>query len=108
RAVLTLPSRPTLPTAKAIATIQELSGGRLSALGVGIGWMEPEFRALGVERKRGGALRERTRAVASLNGQDFLFLPRPARPEILVGGAAPHALARATRFGDGWMPMAMK
>jgi probable F420-dependent oxidoreductase len=116
-AVLILPYRPPLPTAKAIATIQELSGGRLTALGVGIGWMEPEFRALGVERKQRGALADRTlaflndafaRDVVRLNGQDFLFLPRPKRPEILVGGAAPHALARATRFGDGWMPMALK
>ena len=38
-AVLVLPYRPPLPTAKAIATIQELSGGRLE-LGVGVGWMD--------------------------------------------------------------------
>jgi probable F420-dependent oxidoreductase len=116
-AVLILPYRPPLPTAKAIATIQELCGGRLTALGVGVGWMEPEFRALGVERSRRGALTDRAlaflndafaRDVVKLNGQEFLFLPRPPRPELLVGGAAPHALARATRFGDGWMPMAMK
>ena len=44
-----LPYRPPLPTAKAIATVQELSGGRL-LLGVGVGWMKPEFRALGVPR----------------------------------------------------------
>src|SRR5882672_12177663 len=53
-AVLILPYRPALPTAKAIATIQELSGNRLTALGVGVGWMEPEFRALGVPRARRG------------------------------------------------------
>lgn len=39
------------------------------------------------------------------HGQPLLFLPRPPRPAILVGGAAPHALRRATRVGDGWMPM---
>jgi len=47
--VLVLPYRPALATAKWIATIQELSGGRL-LLGVGAGWMEAEFRAVGVPR----------------------------------------------------------
>ena len=41
------------------------------------------------------------------NGQRFLFRPRPARPPIIVGGAPPHAIRRAVRFGDGWMPTAM-
>ena len=112
-AILNLPYRPPLPTAKAIATIQELSGGRL-LLGVGIGWMEPEFRALGVERRRRGALADETLAflhhcfendLATANGQPFLFRPRPARPPIFVGGAPPHALRRAVRYGDGWLPM---
>ena len=39
------------------------------------------------------------------HGQTFLFKPRPERPPIYVGGAPPHALARAARYGDGWMPM---
>ena len=112
-AVLVLPYRPALPTAKWIATIQELSGGRLR-LGVGAGWMETEFRALGVPRERRGAATDATldllhRAFASdvvtENGQPFLFLPRPARPPILVGGSGRHALARAVRYGDGWLPM---
>jgi probable F420-dependent oxidoreductase len=111
--VLNLPYRPALPTAKAIATIQELSGGRVD-LGVGLGWMEPEFKALGVERSRRGALTDETlefihRCFASdeveANGQPFLFLPRPARPPIFVGGAPPHAFRRVLRFGEGWMPM---
>ena len=112
-AVLVLPYRPALPTAKWVATVQELSGGRLR-LGVGVGWMKPEFRALGVPRARRGALTDATldllrRCFAAdeveENGQAFLFRPRPERPPILVGGAPPHAFERAVRFGDGWMPM---
>jgi probable F420-dependent oxidoreductase len=111
--VLVLPYRPPLATAKWIATIQELSGGRL-LLGVGAGWMEPEFRAVGADRKRRGAVTDQTlefihRCFAAdemeANGQRFLFRPRPTRPPIFVGGAPPHALRRAVRFGEGWMPM---
>ena len=111
--VLILPYRPPLPTAKAVATVQELSGGRLR-LGVGVGWMTSEFRALGIERARRGRQSDETLEfllrcfeddVVEANGQKLLFLPRPKRPPIYVGGAGEHALARAARFGDGWMPM---
>lgn len=111
--VLILPYRPALPTAKAIATLQELSGGRLR-LGVGVGWMQAEFDALGVPRARRGRLTDETLAfllrcfaddVVESHGQKFLFLPRPPRPPIYVGGSGLHALRRAVRFGDGWMPM---
>ncbi len=112
--VINLPYRPPLPTAKAIATLQDLSGGRL-LLGIGVGWMEPEFRALGVPRAERGRRTDETldflaRCFAGdemeANGQRFLFLPRPARPPIYVGGSGAHALARAVKFGDGWIPMA--
>jgi len=111
--VLILPYRPPLPTAKAIATVQELSGGRLR-LGVGVGWMEPEFRALGVPREERGARTDATldflrrcfeSDVVTSNGQELLFLPRPERPPIYVGGSGEHALRRTVRFGDGWFPM---
>jgi probable F420-dependent oxidoreductase len=110
--VLVVPYRPALPTAKWVASIQELSGGRL-LLGVGAGWMAEEFRALGVARERRGAITDETLAFLARcfegdeveqNGQKFLFRPRPPRPPIFVGGAGPHALRRAARFGDGWMP----
>jgi probable F420-dependent oxidoreductase len=113
--VLIVPYRPALLAAKWIATLQELSGGRL-LLGVGVGWMQKEFRALGVDPKRRGAITDRTLAFlqacfaadeVEANGQRFLFRPRPQRPPILVGGAPQHAIRRAVRFGDGWMPTAM-
>jgi probable F420-dependent oxidoreductase len=113
--VLILPYRPALATAKWIATVQELSGGRLR-LGVGVGWMAAEFRALGVDRTRRGALTDETLDllqrcfaddVVEQNGQPFLFLPRPVRPPIFVGGMPKHALPRTLRYGDGWMPMGL-
>lgn len=112
--VLIVPYRPALLSAKWIATIQELSGGRF-ILGVGVGWMDKEFRALGVDPRRRGAITDETLAFwlrcfaadeVEANGQRFLFRPRPPRPPIIVGGAPPHAIRRAVRFGDGWMPMA--
>jgi probable F420-dependent oxidoreductase len=115
-AVLILPYRPALPTAKVIATLQEMSGNRLR-LGVGVGWMEPEFRALGVDVRRRGRTTDATldmleRAFAGdvieEYGQPFLFRPRPPRPPIYIGGAPPHALRRAVRYGDGWMPIGGK
>ena len=113
--VLILPYRPPLPTAKQIASIQELSGERL-LLGAGIGWMDPEFRALDVDRHQRGRLADDTLAFirtcfdndeVTANGQTFLFRPRPARPPIYIGGSPPHALKRAAKFGDGWLPMGM-
>jgi probable F420-dependent oxidoreductase len=114
--VLILPYRPPLVTAKLVATLQELSGERLK-LGVGIGWMKPEFRALGIDLRKRVRDSEKVLSllheafandVISRHGQDFIFSPRPARPPILVGGAAPHAIDRALAFGDGWFPMGLK
>lgn len=110
--VLIAPYRTPLPTAKWLAAIQELSGGRLCA-GFGVGWMAAEFRALGVDRRQRGALTNTTLEVINqcfaadeveLNGQKFLFNPRPDRPPILIGGAAATALPRIVRYADGWIP----
>ena len=113
--VLVLPYRRALPTAKSIATVQELSGGRLQ-LGVGVGWMQAEFNALGISRAHRGrdtdqALDLMQRAfsapddVIEENGQKLLFRPNPTAPPIYIGGHGLHALERTVRYGDGWMPM---
>ena len=111
--VLVLPYRAALPTAKWVASIQDLSNGRLT-LGVGSGWMAAEFTATGVAREHRGRITDNTLAflhecfandVVSLHGQPFIFSPRPPRPPILIGGTGEHVMRRVLRHGDGWMPM---
>ena len=117
--VLVMPYRPAVLTAKQIATIQELSGDRM-ILGVGVGWMKPEFDALGVDIKKRGAITTETLAVlhhlwnsAEARAYEgklvkfpaFVFLPRPARPPIWIGGNGTAAQERVLKFGDGWHPM---
>jgi probable F420-dependent oxidoreductase len=116
--VLILPYRPAVLTAKQIATVQELSGGRM-ILGTGVGWMKGEFQALGVDsRKRGALTTETLRVIHHLfetdtepfsgelvNFPPFVFLPRPQRPPIWIGGSGPNAIERVVAFGDGWHPM---
>ena len=111
--VLVLPYRPKLPLAKWIATVQELTDERL-ILGAGIGWMKAEFQAVDVPLSDRVKVSEETlrflyecfsEEVAVANGQPFLFRPQPKMPPVLIGGAAPHAVKRAAKFGAGWMPM---
>jgi probable F420-dependent oxidoreductase len=109
--VLVLPYRPPLATAKWVATIQELSGNRL-LLGVGAGWMQAEFRAVGVDPRRRGRI---TDAALEFLNRCFAAERRVERPALsscapaaaadLRRRRAPHALRRAVQFGDGWMPM---
>jgi len=111
--VLVVPYRPALVTAKWLATIQQLSGDRL-LIGAAPGWMAAEFKAVGVDRSRRGRITDETLAfihacfaqdLVTANGQEFLFLPRPARPRIYVGGEGSHAIRRALELGDGWIPI---
>jgi probable F420-dependent oxidoreductase len=120
-AVLVLPYRHPIYTAKALATVDVLSGGRL-VVGVGAGWMEPEFAALGVSiTERGSRTNETidvlkalwTEDVPSYNGRHFQFsnikfVPQTVqkpRPPILVGGMTRGALQRAARRADGWIAL---
>ena len=113
--VLVLPYRPPLPTAKWLATIQELSNHRLQ-LGIGPGWMQPEFTALGINKGERGVktdecidfIRRCFSAeddIVNNNGQEFLFRPNPPAPPIYVGGMTDRALERTIRCGNGWLPM---
>lgn len=113
--VLVLPYRPPLPTAKWLATIQELSNHRLQ-LGIGPGWMQPEFAALGINKGDRGTKTDECidfilecfsakDDIVTSHGQEFLFRPNPPVPPIYVGGMTDRALERTIRCGSGWLPM---
>ena len=107
-AVLVLPLRNPVVLAKQAASLDVLSGGRLS-LGVGAGWLREEFEALGVPfDARGKRLVEGIRILrecwtGTYQG-DIVFAPTPvgALP-IYVGGHSEIALRRAGALGDGWL-----
>jgi probable F420-dependent oxidoreductase len=116
--VLLLPEHNPVVIAKQAATLDALSGGRLT-LGVGIGWSRDEFDALGVPFERRGARTTEYVAairtlwrddVASFDGEFVRFSsvrvnPRPVRERqipIVVGGNTDAALRRVATWGDGW------
>lgn len=119
-AVLILPEHNPVHLAKRLATIDVLSAGRL-LLGIGVGWLAEEFRAVGVPfGDRGARADEYVAAlrtlwqddVASFEGRFTSFSgvssrPRPVRAEgvpVIVGGHSPAAARRAGRLGDGFYP----
>ncbi|MGE0764825.1 MAG: LLM class F420-dependent oxidoreductase [Hyphomicrobiaceae bacterium] len=118
--VMVVPHRPPIQTAKTLATIDVLSGGRL-ILGVGAGWMEEEFKLLGAPfAERGAATDEYLEAFRQLwtadrpsykgrhvSFDDLIFAPKPLQaggPPIWVGGESPAAMRRTVKLGDGWYP----
>lgn len=116
--IVVLPYRNPFLTAKAAATVQVLSGGRL-IMGVGVGYQEAEFHALGVDFRRRGALTDEALAVIraiwtggsvrwqgenfDARGNESRPCPSPV-PPIWIGGASRKAIERAARWGDGWCP----
>ena len=112
--------REPLVTAKAVATLQNISGGRFE-MGVGFGWNEDEMADHGVEyRKRRAHARDHLLAMRSLwtdevaeyHGAHVDFpptwsWPKPERPvPVLVGGGAgPKMFAHIAEYGDGWIPI---
>ena len=116
--VIVLPMHHPVPMAKQIATLQCLSGGRV-IFGIGVGWLEAEFAALGAPfRERGRRMDESIALMRALWSQDPVSFETRAVPAeiadmrmqpppshtipIWVGGSSEPALARAVRLCDGW------
>ena len=113
--------RDPIHTAKQVASIDYLSGGRF-IFGIGGGWNAEEMASHGTDFKtRFELMRERIEAmkaiwtndVAEYHGQfvDFEPMwcwPKPVQkpyPPIILGGAFPYGARRAVEYGDGWMPI---
>jgi probable F420-dependent oxidoreductase len=120
--VMVVPHRPAVLAAKQLATIDVLSGGRLT-LGIGAGWMKEEFEAIDAPafEQRGKVTDEYIHAFRELWTNDrprfagehvkfdgIVFAPKPAQKggiPIWVGGESGPALRRTARLGDAWYPI---
>ncbi|MBV9022844.1 MAG: LLM class F420-dependent oxidoreductase [Streptomycetaceae bacterium] len=120
-AILLVPQRDPLITAKEVASLDVLSGGRMN-LGVGPGWIKQELRNHGTDPDdRWHLMQERIEAmqqiwshdIASYHGRFVNFdhitsWPKPLQrphPPILVAGHGPHVAERVIAYGDEWIPM---
>jgi probable F420-dependent oxidoreductase len=118
-AVVNMPYYAPIVLAKALTTLDHLSGGRVDA-GLGIGWLEPELAAVGMTTARRGARAEDylrclrsiwTEDVVDYRGEFYRVPrsrvdPKPVQaphPPVLLGGGADAALRRAGRMADGWI-----
>src|SRR3954454_770989 len=106
--VYLLALRSPLLAARQAVSLDRLSGGRL-VLGVGVGWLESEFAAVGVPyRQRGRRTDEAIALLKALCGSDSAdFLPKPVQrphPPLWIGGRSAAAVRRAARAGDAWHP----
>jgi probable F420-dependent oxidoreductase len=113
--------RDPITTAKEVASVDHLSGGRFD-FGVGAGWNREEMRNHGTDPStRMALMRERVEAMkaiwtqdeASYDGRFVSFeriwsYPKPLQrphPPVLVGGSGPTVLERVLAFGDAWLPL---
>ena len=118
--ILILPQRNPLVLAKELATLDDLSGGRVE-LGIGVGWLQEEFDALGIPWERRGKRTDEyvdvmrtlwSGEVVSYDGEFVSFdevasNPRPAQDggvPIVVGGHSEASARRAGRLGNGYFP----
>lgn len=116
--VFVVPQRNPIVTARQVASVDQLSGGRFE-FGVGVGWSEEEYTALDVPFERRGermneylaAIRElwAEEELTSFSGEFVEFeplycFPKPAQPRlpIIVGGNSRATLERIVKYGDGW------
>ncbi|MFF4396430.1 TIGR03619 family F420-dependent LLM class oxidoreductase [Streptomyces sp. NPDC001480] len=114
--VLIASHRHPIALARATATIDRLSGGRL-VVGVGVGWAPRAFDVLGVDFRRRGALTDHTLDVlveawtsdtVTHRGHRVHTAPRPVQdphPPLWIGGNGPRALQRVNRVGTAWHPL---
>ncbi|HWC01155.1 MAG TPA: TIGR03619 family F420-dependent LLM class oxidoreductase [Methylomirabilota bacterium] len=123
--VLVVPYRNPVVTAKQLATIDTLSGGRL-IVGAGVGWWPEEFEALAAPpyAQRGAVTDEYLRLMKALWTQDsprfegkyyrigdVTMLPQPVQkphPPIWIGGHTAPALRRTATLGDAWHPIGLR
>ncbi|MEZ5596826.1 MAG: LLM class F420-dependent oxidoreductase [Pseudomonadales bacterium] len=120
-AIVILPQHDPINCAKAVATLDLVSGGRV-LFGIGAGWNEPELRNHRTEPStRFRLMRERVEAMKALwtnevAGYDGEFVriepswqwPKPVQkphPPIFVAGASPNVIRRVAIYGDGWLPV---
>ena len=119
--VMVVPHRNPVHTAKTLATIDVLSGGRVT-LGCGSGWLEEEFLALGTEpyAERGKVTDEYLQVFRELwtsdapafegdyvKFSDIVFEPKPLQNPlpIWIGGESGPSLRRLAKYGDAWFPI---
>ena len=117
--VLVLPQREPTLVAKQVSTLDTLSGGRIR-LGVGVGWQESEYEALGADYHTRGARMDEAIALlrtywsepqVSITGRHYRATamgmepkpPQGRRLPIWIGGGSDAALRRVARLGDGWL-----
>jgi probable F420-dependent oxidoreductase len=116
--------RDTIQTAKLVASLDQVSGGRF-LFGIGGGWNQDEIESHGtVFKTRFKKMREQVAAMKEIwtksepeyHGEIVHVVkmrtwPKPVQkphPPIIVGGAWPHSARRAIRYGDGWVPNASR
>ena len=118
--VCLIAQRDPIQTAKLVASIDQVSGGRF-VFGIGNGWNQDEMENHGTDfRTRHKRARENVEAMKAIwtqakaeyhgefvNFDPMMTWPKPVQkphPPIIVGGAFPYSARRAIRYGDGWMP----
>jgi probable F420-dependent oxidoreductase len=118
--ILLLAQRDPITTAKAVASLDHVSGGRVE-VGIGAGWNVPEIENHGTPfEQRFGVMRERAEAMKAIWAQDeadyhgryvnfdhVMSWPKPVQrphPPLWIGGTGERVLERVLRYGDGWFP----